>query len=229
MKKSYLFLLFFLSLNTVISAQDNFYFKVGLNKLLSKQFFIATEFKPLKSFSFNMEFGVLKKAFYLETVDFQRAIGEIRTNKTSNSESFRFRTNAKIGYQLNLEGRYRPGKELTEGMYLGVKTGFQYVDFGLLEVGFYKDDIFDSPAYSKEILARQRTWLMGGTLGFNFKIKKSLLLDLNIFSGYVYSELRDPGKPEFIPYTDPEHNQFRNNHRNSIDQFRVDLNVFIGF
>ncbi len=230
MKKNiFLLFLFFLSLNTVLSAQDNFYFKVGLNKLLSKQFFVATEIKPFESFSFNMEVGVLKKAYYMETVDFQRSIGEIRTNQTKNSESFRFRTDAKIGYQLNLESRYRPGKELSEGMYIGVKTGFQYVDFGLLKVGFYKDDIFDSPAYSKEVLARQLTWLMGGTLGFNFKLKKSLLLDLNIFSGYVYSEIKDPGEPDFIPYTDPEHNQFRNNHRNPIDQFRVELNVFIGF
>lgn len=210
-------------------AQVNHTFKIGLSKIFNGQYFLAYEGKVFQSFSINAEIGLLRKAYYQETIDKQRPIGEIRTNQTKNSESIRLRTKADAGYQFNIEGRWRPGASLQEGLYLGLKSGIQLVDFGSLEVGYYNSAIFDSPTHTKLIEVRQIAWMIGGTLGASFKIHRRLFLDINIFSGYSYIELVDPPMLEFVPYTEPAINLFRNNHINPIDQLRLELNVFLGF
>lgn len=209
-------------------AQKDHVFKIGVNKIFNKQYFIAYEGRVYRSFSINLELGYLQRAYYLETIDQKIGLGEIYTTETRRSESFRLRTNVESGYQVNLEGRFRPGEKLNEGLYLGLKSGYQKVDFGILTVQRF-DLIFDTPTLNKVIPAEQHTWTIGGTVGFNFKLFKKSSIDINVFTGYMYTELIDPTIPELIPYSDPTVTEFQNNHRNPVDQVKVELNIYLCF
>jgi len=186
-------LVWFIPLTSI--AQKNYAFKFGISKAFNKQYFIANQVKVLKSFSINLETGVLKKAHYMETADVQTVKGAYTTDQTRDTDrSFRLRTNAEIGYQVNLEARFHPSKEINEGLYIGIKSGYQYVDFGNLMVTWNSNNVlFNSPSYTKAITASQQSWMMGGSIGCSIKFSKNLFLDLNLFSGYKYIIAVAPG------------------------------------
>ena len=210
------------------SAQKKHVVKLGVNKLFNEQVFVAHEFNVYKNFSIHYDIGVLFKAFYMEVYDLNFEVGEILTDRTKSSSNIRRRTQVDRGYQFDLEGRFRPAKKLDEGLFIGLRSGYQYIDFGAQQVQLY-DGVFDTPKYVKELRPTQQTWTIGGTLGFNIKLTPGLLAEFSIYSGYWYAELIEPEILDFVPFSEPDQQRFRDNHRVPVDRFQISLDIMLGF
>lgn len=207
-------------------------YKLGISKLLVKQFFLGYEGIVSNHFSINTQLGFVSKAFYLESLsDMSLSTSTsnvIRTENTRPSQFFPRRTPTKFGGQVNLDFRYYPyGFERT--FFIGARGGYRYVNFGDdLEIIYYRD-VFGGRLNSKILDAKQNVIYYGVTIGSNVILGEKVALEFYVLIGRQYIELINPESIEVIQNpNDPSFEEFQNNHLNPVNKLHLEFGIYLG-
>jgi len=221
----------FCLLPTLVQSQDsiektkNHRLRLDLVRLAQKQLIVGYEMGHLPHFSFGGDLGYLRRAFYLEVLDDEFPSQSIRTEEDLQFNSNRVkRSDLKFGLQFNAYYRvYR--KPTHDGVFLGVKGGFQYADFGDDITVYFQNFEFGGPLVEKKLSPRQRMFFGGLEFGYNLRLPGRANYEISLLGGRQVLELINPQRIE--TGGTPINTLFLNNHLNAVKTSMIRLSLTI--